>query len=114
MESHELNIKLSYLLCKDIYFVLDKTEFVNIIYKTERKILMMNKEIVYIAELDADVDDVVAAHYLHNKGVLKCVVLDPYPKTKDGIKRKEQLENLGVTVLKKCRRLQNMFSLAEH
>lgn len=62
---------------------------------------MMNKEIVYIAELDADVDDVVAAHYLHNKGVLKCVVLDSYPKTKDGIKRKEQLENLGVTVLKK-------------
>lgn len=38
----------------------------------------MNKEVVYIAELDADVDDVVAAYYLHNKGVLKCVVLDPY------------------------------------
>ena len=32
---------------------------------------MMDKEVVYIAELDADVDDVVAAHYLHNKGVLK-------------------------------------------
>ena len=61
----------------------------------------MDKEIVYIAELDADVDDVVAAHYLHNKGVLKCVVLDPYPKTKEGIKRKEQLKSLGVTVLKK-------------
>lgn len=31
---------------------------------------MMDKEVVYIAELDADVDDVVAAHYLHSK----CVV----------------------------------------
>lgn len=51
---------------------------------------MMDKEVVYIAELDADVDDVVAAHYLHNKGVLKCVVLDPYPKTKEGIKRSMQ------------------------
>lgn len=51
----------------------------------------MDKEIVYIAELDADVDDVVAAHYLHNKGVLKCVVLDPYPKTKEGLERKERL-----------------------
>lgn len=61
----------------------------------------MNKEIVYIAELDADVDDVVAAHYLHNKDVLKCVVLDPYPKTKEGLERKERLESLGVTVLKK-------------
>lgn len=46
-------------------------------------------------------DDVVAAHYLHNKGVLKCVVLDPYPKTKEGLERKERLESLGVTVLKK-------------
>lgn len=62
---------------------------------------ILNKEIVYVAELDADVDDVVAAHYLHNEGVLKCVVCDPYPRTKDGLKRKERLENLGVKVLKK-------------
>lgn len=26
----------------------------------------MKKEVVYVAELDADVDDVVAAEYLHN------------------------------------------------
>lgn len=65
---------------------------------------MMDKEVVYITELDADVDDVVAAHYLHNKGVLKCVVLDPYPKTKEGLERKERLESLGVTVLKKMGR----------
>lgn len=61
----------------------------------------MDKEIVYIAELDADVDDVVAAHYLYNEGVLKCVVCDPYPATEDGLKRKDILESLGVQVLKK-------------
>lgn len=61
----------------------------------------MEKEVVYVAELDADVDDVVAAHYLYNEGVLKCVVCDPYPSTTEGIKRKEMLESLGVPVLKK-------------
>lgn len=35
----------------------------------------MNKEVIYIAELDADVDDVIAAEYLHNKGVLKEYVM---------------------------------------
>lgn len=61
----------------------------------------MEKEIVYVAELDADVDDVVAAEYLHNKGVLKCVVLDPLPKTEIGKQRMKSLENIGITVLKK-------------
>jgi hypothetical protein len=61
----------------------------------------LEKEIVYIADLDQDVDDVVAAHYLHNEGVLKCVVCDPYPMTEDGLKRKDILESLGVQVLKK-------------
>ena len=61
----------------------------------------MDKEIVYVAELEADVDDVVADHYLHDKGVLKCVVCDPYPKTENGLKRKAKLESLGVQVLKK-------------
>ena len=62
---------------------------------------MLEKEIIYIADLDQDVDDVVAAHYLHNEGVLKCVVCDPYPKSEDGLKRKDILESLGVQVLKK-------------
>lgn len=61
----------------------------------------MDKEVVYVAELDADVDDVVAAHYLYNEGVLKCVVCDPLPKTIEGIKRREMLESLGIQVLKK-------------
>ena len=43
--------------------------------------MIIEREVVYIAELDADVDDVIAAEYLHNKGVLKEVVCDPMPKT---------------------------------
>lgn len=58
----------------------------------------MEKEIVYVAELDADVDDVIAAEYLHKKGVLKCVVLDPLPKTQLGKDRMKMLEKLGITV----------------
>ena len=61
----------------------------------------MSKEVVYVADLDQDIDDIVAAHYLHNEGVLKCVVCDPYPKTEEGLKRKDILENLGIHVLKK-------------
>ena len=61
----------------------------------------MNKEIIYIAELDADVDDVIAAEYLYNKGVLKEVVCDPIPKTPLGKERKAQLEELGITVSNK-------------
>lgn len=56
---------------------------------------------VYIAELDADVDDVIAAEYLHNKGVLKEVVCDPLPSTWHGEDRKEQLEKLGIKVSNK-------------
>lgn len=48
----------------------------------------MEKEIVYVVDLDQDIDDVVAAHYLNNKGVLKCVVRDPYPRSQNGIARK--------------------------
>ena len=61
----------------------------------------MQKEVVYIAELDADVDDVIAAEYLHNKGVLKCVVLDPKPKTDIGRQRVSDLQAIGITVLTK-------------
>lgn len=55
-------------------------------------------EIVYIAELDQDIDDVIAAEYLYKMNVLKCVVLDPIPKTKEGVERKKSLENLGIEV----------------
>lgn len=61
----------------------------------------MEREVVYIAELDADVDDVVAAEYLHNKGVLKCVVMDPLPKTQQGKDRAKILEKMGITIATK-------------
>ena len=65
----------------------------------EEKII--EREVVYIAELDADVDDVIAAEYLHKKGVLKEVVCDPMPTTWHGKDRKEQLEQLGIKVSNK-------------
>lgn len=58
----------------------------------------MNDKVVYIAELDADVDDVIAAEYLYRKGVLQEVVCDPIPRTQIGKERKSQLESLGVKV----------------
>lgn len=58
-------------------------------------------EVVYIAELDADVDDVIAAEYLYRKNVLKEVVCDPLPKTEQGKNRKSQLEQLGIKVSNK-------------
>ena len=62
---------------------------------------IIEREVVYIAELDADVDDVIAVEYLHNKGVLKEVVCDPLPSTWHGKDRKEQLEKLGIKVSNK-------------
>lgn len=56
------------------------------------------KDIVYIAELDQDVDDVIAAEYLHKMNVLQCIVLDPIPKTKEGIERKQKLIQMGIEV----------------
>ncbi len=46
----------------------------------------MDKEIVYIAELDADVDDIVAAHYLHNKGVILTRKQKKVLREKSGLK----------------------------
>ena len=62
---------------------------------------IIERKVVYIAELDADVDDVIAAEYLNNKGTLKEVVCDPLPKTPEGKDRKEQLERLGIKVSNK-------------
>lgn len=56
----------------------------------------MERKIIYIAELDADVDDVIAAEYLHSKGVLEEVVCDPSPVTSQGKERKEQLKRIGI------------------
>lgn len=58
----------------------------------------MEKEVVYVAELDTDCD-MVAANYLYNEGVLKCVVCDPVPKSSEIIRRIEILKSLGIQVL---------------
>lgn len=42
------------------------------------------KKVIYIAEIDADVDDIIAAEYLFNKGCLMGIVLDPLPKSEIG------------------------------
>lgn len=61
----------------------------------------MKKEVIYIAELDQDVDDVVAAEYLNKKGALKMVVCDPLPVTPQGRERKKSLEAEGIRVTNK-------------
>ena len=56
------------------------------------------KKIVYLAELDGDVDDVVAVEYLYNKNTLKCIVCDPIPTTKVGKIRQSNFEKMGIEV----------------
>jgi hypothetical protein len=59
---------------------------------------MRNDKIVYVAELDADVDDVVAVHYLHGLDLLDYVVLDPVPVEEIGKRRLRMLNAMGVEV----------------
>lgn len=56
------------------------------------------KKITYIADIDADGDDLIAARYLKDKGVLGAVVLDPKPVSDTGFQRVELLKNLGIDV----------------
>jgi hypothetical protein len=60
--------------------------------------LMRNDKIVYIADLDQDVDDVVAVEYLHNLNLLDYVVLDPAPIEEIGHQRLAMLHTVGVQV----------------
>lgn len=62
---------------------------------------MKVNDIVYIAELDQDVDDVIAARYLHQENALACVVLDPYPTTPEGIERLKSLQYLGIPIARR-------------
>ena len=71
--------------------------------KLIKKIFLKEEEIsqnqiVYLAELDGDVDDVIAVEYLYNNYALKCVVCDPKPTTKTGIIREEGLKKLGIEI----------------
>lgn len=61
----------------------------------------MKKEIIYIADLDMDIDDIIAIEYLNSKGVLKGIVLDPVPVTFEGAQRLDQIiKKMKVPVFK--------------
>lgn len=53
-------------------------------------------DIIYVAELDQDVDDIVAAEYLHRLGVLREIVTDPVPTSAEGKARLEILRKKGI------------------
>lgn len=59
---------------------------------------MRSHKIIYIAELDADVDDVIAVEYLHSLGLLDYVILDPFPAEDIGYQRLHMLENMGIVI----------------
>lgn len=59
---------------------------------------MAGGKVVYIADIDQDIDDIIAADYLHGKGVLDCVVIDPQPKSDLGKQRVKQMQQMGITV----------------
>lgn len=59
---------------------------------------MRTDRIIYIAELDADVDDVIAVEYLHSLGLLEYIVLDPFPVENVGKQRLKMIENMGIVV----------------
>ena len=54
--------------------------------------------IVYLAELDGDLDDIIAVEYLYNNYTLKCIVCDPKPNTKIGKMRESNLKKLGIEI----------------
>ena len=56
------------------------------------------QKVVYVAELDQDIDDIIAAEYLYRLGVLNGVVLDPPPKEEIGVKRLNILKSKGIPV----------------
>lgn len=58
----------------------------------------MNTKVVYIADIDQDIDDIVAVEYLNNLGVLQEIVLDPKPSSKEGRGRVELLKKQGIKV----------------
>lgn len=58
-------------------------------------------KILYIAELDQDADDYIAAIYLKQKNILAGIICDPVPIEKDGIERLNHLKEMGVNVYDK-------------
>ena len=66
--------------------------------KKENKEIKKNNNIVYLAELDGDIDDIIAAEYLYNNNVLKSIVCDPIPNTNIGKMRENELKKLGIEI----------------
>lgn len=56
------------------------------------------EKVTYIAELDADVDDIIAVQYLFDRGLLDYVVIDPFPSSKEGKERMQILFDMGIEV----------------
>lgn len=50
-------------------------------------------KIVYLCDIDQDIDDLIAVEYLYQLGFLDSVVLDPYPISADGLARLDYLKN---------------------
>ena len=66
--------------------------------KKENKEIKKNNNIVYLAELDGDIDDIIAVEYLYNNNVLKSIVCDPIPNTNIGKMRENELKKLGIEI----------------
>ena len=82
------------LLIKKNYLSSEKEEK----EEEEEKEEIIENNIVYLAELDGDVDDIIAAEYLYHNNVLKCIVCDPIPSTKIGKIREGKLRKLGIEI----------------
>ena len=59
---------------------------------------MKSKDVIYIADIDQDIDDIIAADYLHSSGRLMGVVLDPLPISDLGKQRVEKLKEMGIEI----------------
>jgi hypothetical protein len=51
----------------------------------------MENKVVYIADLDQDIDDIIAVEYLLKYGALAYMICDPYPVTDEGKQRLNKL-----------------------
>lgn len=56
----------------------------------------MTNHIIYIADLDQDIDDCIAAEYLYHQYPDIGVVCDPPPASKEGIHRFRELKRKGI------------------
>lgn len=63
------------------------------IYLIFYTLILMKKEIVFVADITNDIDDVIAIEYLVSTNMLRCVVLDG--KSRDAM-REKALEAIGV------------------